>query len=150
MFPLLWGVEEAPPASGVPEPPSPAGWLTDASGPGTEAGSPELALVLILVLPLTGSAPPAPFPPPSEKCVKKYQHATASATSSTASTAMGAAYLLERRFFSGAFQSKSEFALNIRARSTGCFCARRRTMSSADSATTLPAPSPFLMRLIYT
>ena len=63
---------------------------------------------------------------------------------------MGAAYLLERRFFSGAFQSKSEFALNIRARSTGCFCARRRTMSSADSATTLPAPSPFLMRLIYT
>ena len=49
MFPLLWGVEEAPPASGVPEPPSPAGWLTDASVPGTEAGSPELALVLILV-----------------------------------------------------------------------------------------------------
>ena len=67
MFPLLWGVEEAPPASGVPDPPSPAGWLTDASVPGTEAGSPELALVLILVLPLTGSAPPAPFPPPSEK-----------------------------------------------------------------------------------
>ena len=88
----------------MPEPPSPAGWLTDASVPGMEAGSPALALVL--VLPLTGSAPPAPFPPPSEKCVKKYQHATASATSSTASTAMGAAYLLERRFFSGAFQSK--------------------------------------------
>ena len=59
MFPLLWGVEEAPPASGVPEPPSPAGWLTDASVPGIEAGSPALALVL--VLPLTGSAPPSPF-----------------------------------------------------------------------------------------
>ena len=43
MFPLLWGVEEAPPASGVPEPPSPAGWLTDASVPGAEAGSLVLA-----------------------------------------------------------------------------------------------------------
>ena len=71
----LCAVEEAPPAgaaapfaSVAPEPPSAADWLADASAPGTgaEAGS------LTLVLPLTGSTPPASFVPPSEKCVKKY------------------------------------------------------------------------------